>query len=65
MKLFVEFVNHGGRCVGEEIPNTSRVVDIQLTEEQAEQLKPRSVATIGGKEIYEIVRPIALQGEER
>ena len=64
MKLYVEFIDHGGRIVGEQVPTESRIVSILLTPEQEEKLEHKQVATMGGKVYYEIRRPICFQEEE-
>jgi hypothetical protein len=66
MYLYVMFTSPGTAydLAMAGIPNNNanaRLVRVKLTEEQIEQLRPRTDQTIGGKVFPETVEPISIQ----
>lgn len=61
MKLYVEMQDFGNVGIGGTM--TSRIVVIELTPDQEDQLEQRFTHSIAGKEIYETIRPICIEGE--
>ena len=66
--LYAEFIDNwiteSATNFGADEPPARRVMQIPLTSEQTEMLKPRKVGTCYGKDVYESVRLLCVQNEQ-